>query len=533
MRTRADYRAALYMRLSKDDDGAAESASITTQRQMLRSYAAEHGYAVYDEYSDDGYSGVSFDRPEFRRMIADIEAKKVNLVIIKDLSRLGRDYITAGQYTEIYFPSKGVRCIAVNDGYDSEGPYTDIAPFKNVINEMYARDISKKIRSAFAAKMREGAYVAAFAPYGYQKDAADKNRLAVDACSGEVVKRIFTMAEGGAKPADIARTLNAEGVPSPAAYRCIMHGGSDANLYSRQEWTGSTVGKMLRNMVYIGHTAQGKTEKASFKSRVSVSKARDEWIIVKNTHKALVDEETFDIVQRRIRARTCPKKGGFGNIFSGIAKCADCGRNMSSTGTRKKDSQANLCCGGYKLYGAEECGNHFIDYDALYKIVLAELRERLNIGEAERAKIADNVYGRLCAQRRGEDKESGSIKRRLNEIESIIGRLYEDNAAGRLSDERTGRLAAQYEKEAEALEERMNAIKNEKEAAAPREKLSRLLERITDITALTPNVLFRLIDHIEIAQGYYEQTAQGRIKRQSVKIFYRFKTEDAEREYTF
>ena len=206
---------------------------------------------------------------------------------------------------------------------------------------------------------------------------------------------------------------------------------------------------------------------------------------------------------------------------------------MSSTGTRKKGSRANLCCGGYKLYGARECGNHFIDYDALYKIVLAELRERLNIGEAERAKIADNAYGRLCAARRGDDKESGSIKRRLNEIESIIARLYEDNAAGRLSDERTGRLAEKYEKEAEALEERMGAIKNKREAAAPCEKLSGLLEKITNVAELTPNVLFRLIDRIEIAQGYYEQTAQGRIKRQSVKIFYRFKTEDAEREYTF
>lgn len=530
MKAKADYRAALYMRLSKDDDGAAESASITTQRQMLRSYAAEHGYAVYDEYSDDGYSGVSFDRPEFRRMIADIEAKKVNLVIVKDLSRLGRDYITAGQYTEIYFPSKGVRCIAVNDGYDSDGPYTDIAPFKNVINEMYARDISKKIRSAFAAKMRGGAYVAAFAPYGYQKDAADKNRLVADARSGEVVKRIFAMAAAGEKPADIARTLNAEGIPSPAVYRCITHGGLCGG---RQEWTGSTVGKMLRNMVYIGHTAQGKTEKVSFKSRVSVDKARDEWIIVKNTHEALVDEETFDIVQRRTRARMCPKKGGFGNIFSGIAKCADCGRNMSSAGTRKKGSQANLCCGGYKLYGANECGNHFIDYDALYKIVLAELRERLCIGEAERVRIAENVYGRLCAQRRGGNKELGGIKRRLGEIESIIGRLYEDNAALRLSDERTGRLAAKYEKEAEALEKRMNAVKSGQEAAVSREKLSGLLERITDITALTPNVLFKLIDHIEITQGHYEKTAQGRVKRQSVKIFYRFKTEAAEREYTF
>lgn len=182
---------------------------------------------------------------------------------------------------------------------------------------------------------------------------------------------------------------------------------------------------------------------------------------------------------------------------------------MSSTGTRKKGSRANLCCGGYKLYGAEECGNHFIDYDALYKIVLAELRKRLNIGEAERAKIADNVYGRLCAARRGDDKESAGIKRRLNEIESIIARLYEDNAAGRLSDRRTGRLAAKYEKEAEALEERMGAIQAEREAAVSREKIGRLLEKITNVAELTPDMLFKLIDRIEIAQGHYEKRRRG------------------------
>ena len=209
MKAGSIYTAALYMRLSKDDDGAAESASIITQRKMLRSYAAEHGYVVFDEYVDDGWSGTNFDRPDFKRMIGDIEAKKVNMVITKDLSRLGRDYITAGQYTEIYFPSKGVRYIAIHDGYDSDSPYSDIAPFKNVINEMYARDTSKKIRSAFATKMRDGAYIAAFAPYGYQKDPADKNHLVVDRQSGQVVKRIFRMAAEGAPPTEIARSLNA------------------------------------------------------------------------------------------------------------------------------------------------------------------------------------------------------------------------------------------------------------------------------------------------------------------------------------
>ena len=533
------YKAALYMRLSRDDDGAAESASITTQRKMLRSYAADNGYLVFDEYVDDGWSGTNFDRPDFKRMIADIEAKKINLVITKDLSRLGRDYITTGQYTEIYFPSKGVRYIAINDGYDSDSPYTDIAPFKNVINEMYARDTSKKIRSAFTTKMREGAYIAAFAPYGYQKDPTDKNRLVVDAQSGEVVKQIFRMAANGALPIEIARMLNAQNVPSPAVYRCMTHEGLDVNLYSqRQEWTSATITKMLRNVVYLGHIAQGKTTKVSFKSHLTVTTPRDEWIVVENTHEALVDEETFDLVRRRTEARTCEKKGEFYNLFSGIAKCADCGRNMSATGTRKKGSPANLTCGGYKLYGADECSNHFIDYNVLYEIVLTSLKEQLSISREEHMTILDNAQKRQLSILKQQDnsKELGGIKKRLRELESIIGKLYEDNAAGRLSDARMNKLLPKYEQEAETLESRITEIESEEAAPAQseqasREKLDKLLHQFTDVTELTPKLLFKLIDHIEIGQGCYEKGEHGKVKHQTVKIFYRFQTQASVKEY--
>lgn len=540
MKAGSIYTAALYMRLSKDDDGAAESASIITQRKMLRSYAAEHSYVVFDEYVDDGWSGTNFDRPDFKRMIADIEAKKVNLVITKDLSRLGRDYITAGQYTEIYFPSKGVRYIAINDGYDSDSPYSDIAPFKNVINEMYARDTSKKIRSAFATKMRDGAYIAAFAPYGYQKDPADKNHLVVDARSGEVVKRIFRMAAEGALPIEIARSLNEQRVPSPAVYRCMTHDGLEVNAYSkRQEWTSATITKMLRNVVYLGHIAQGKTTKISFKSHLTLSNPRDEWIVVENTHEALVDQETFDLVRRRTMARTCEKKGTFYNLFSGIAKCADCGRNMSTTGTRKKGSPANLTCGGYKLYGAEECSNHFIDYNVLYEIVQASLREQLAISREERTAILENAQKKQAASagRQERSKEISGIKKRLRELEGIIAKLYEDNAAGRLGDARMTKLLPKYEQEAETLEQRMAALQNENAAPEPslqeaREKLDKLLRQITDVTELTPKLLFKLVDHIEIGQGYYERGEHGKVKHQTVKIFYRFQAQPAIKEYT-
>ena len=539
MKAGSTYKAALYMRLSKDDDGTSESASITTQRKMLRSYAADQGFQVFDEYVDDGWSGTNFDRPDFKRMIADIEAGKVNLVLTKDLSRLGRDYITAGQYTEIYFPSKGVRYIAINDGYDSDSPYTDIAPFKNVINEMYARDTSKKIRSAFTTKMRDGAYIAAFAPYGYQKDPADKNHLVVDTQSGEIVKQIFRLAANGALPIEIARTLNAQGTPSPAVYRCMTHEGLDVNQYSqRQEWTSATITKMLRNVVYLGHTAQGKTTRVSFKSHLTVSNPRDEWIVVENTHEALVDAETFDLVRRRSASRTCGKKGAFYNLFSGIAKCADCGKNMSATGTRKKGSPANLTCGGYKLYGADECSNHFIDYNVLYEIVLTSLKEQLCISRGERAAILDNAqkHPLFIVKQQDHRKELGSIKKRLRELEKIIGKLYEDNAAGRLNNARMNKLLPKYEQEAEALENRMDAIEVEKAAPVPleqtsREKLDKLLCQFTDVTELTPKLLFKLIDHIEIGQGHYEKGANGRVKHQTVKIFYRFQTQAAVKQY--
>lgn len=532
MKTRSTYKAALYMRLSKDD-GAGESASITTQRKMLRCYAAEKGYAVYDEYVDDGWSGTNFDRPGFLRMIADIEAKRVNLVITKDLSRLGRDYITAGQYTEIYFPSKGVRYIAINDGYDSDSPYTDIAPFKNVINEMYARDTSKKIRSAFHTRMREGAFIGAFAPYGYRKDPEDKHRLLIDERAGEVVREMFRLARDGKLPIEIARQFNGRNIPSPAVYRS-MNRPELQERTERREWTSATVTKMLRNVVYLGHTAQGKTTKVSFKSHLTVNNPREDWILVKNTHEPLVDEETFDIVRRRSASRTCEKTGGFSNIFSGLAKCADCGHNMSTTGTRKKGAKANLTCGGYKLHGSDACSNHFIDYDVLSGIVRESLREQLDLSREQRGSILQSAEKRQRKEKPGTEETLSRMKKRLKELDGIIGKLYEDHAGGRLSEARMNKMLKKYESESAELESGIAKLQEPppETAKPPREKLNALLSRITDAEELSPELLFPLIDRIEIGQGHYERTGEGKVKRQAVKIYYRFETLPEVREIT-
>lgn len=526
------YHAALYMRLSKDDDGTAESASITTQRKMLRTYADENAYTIAGEYIDDGWPGTNFDRPDFKRMIADIEARKINMVITKDFSRLGRDYITAGQYTEMYFPEHNVRYIAINDGYDSVNPFNDIAPFKHVINEMYARDTSKKIRSAFQTKMLEGSYIGNFAPYGYKKDPDNKNHLIIDYEAAAVVREIFQMAAAGDRPSEIAAQLNQSGIASPALYRCSTHPHLDPESYTtRREWTSSTICKILANVVYLGHTAQGKTSKPSFKSKAAFRKPRDEWHIVENTHEPLVTSDMFDLVKARSVSRRIQPKTGFQNVFSGVAKCADCGGNMSTTGSRKKGSPYNLVCGRYKLYGSNECSNHFIDYELLHQSVLSEVKEMLKLSEKDKKQVlADMEKARRSEKANETDHEMAKLLKTLEtrdkELDALIRRLYEDNVSGKINNERFIKLNAIYEAEQRQINQKIKLLKKpfvqETSDKESRRRFMELLDGLADISELTPDLVKRLIDRIEVGQGRYEQTPEGKKKRQTVRIFWRF-----------
>ena len=291
------YSAALYMRLSKE--GGGDRGGIESQRLLLRSFAQREGYCVFGEYIDDGYSGTNYERPAFLRLKEDIEKGYVNMVITKDMSRLGRNYIATGELTEEYFPSKNVRFIAINDGYDSIMGDDDISPFRHVINELYARDISRKIRSALYAKMREGQYIGSFAPFGYKKDADNKNHLVVDYDAGEIVKEIFKMSLERDTPSVIAEKLNKREIPVPLDYRNKMSGKPSEN----RRWTASGVCKILSNQVYLGYTLQRKSEKPSFRRGGSVARDREEWIVVKNTHEALVSEADFYAVAMERRGK--------------------------------------------------------------------------------------------------------------------------------------------------------------------------------------------------------------------------------------
>lgn len=540
MKPQPRYIAALYMRLSRED-GENESSSITTQRKMLTAFAKENNFIIYDEYIDDGYTGTNFDRPSFNRMINDIEENKINTVITKDLSRLGRDYITAGQYTEVYFPQKQVRYIAINDGYDSENAInSDIAPFKNVINEMYARDISKKIRSSFTVKMKEGNYIGNFAPYGYRKDPDNKNHFLIDEETAPIVRDIFYMASKGNKPADIVKYLNAKKILPPIAYRCKTYHLDISKYKTEGEWKAGTVSRMLKNIVYIGHMAQGKTTKVSFRLKTTISNSKDDWIIVENTHEPIIDKEIFETVQRYSHNRAYNKKNNFINIFSGIAKCADCGKNMSSVGTRKKGSTANLECGAYKLKGAKACTNHFIDYDVLYKIILDTLREQINLSEQDKQEILNEVLKENSKSKKQNkvSDELEKLQKKIKQIDNKIEKIYDDNFSGRLSNDNFNKLLEKYESESKLLAEKLSHCQKNAEVQKNKslekqayQKYFNLLNEYSDIKELNSELLFKFIERIDVYQGYYEKSDGKKTKHQKIKIYFRFIGQSETKEY--
>ncbi len=522
------HRAGLYLRLSKDDEATGESASIQTQRSILRDYANAHNIFVFDEYMDDGYTGTNFDRPDYKRMIADIEAGKVNCVIVKDLSRLGRNSAKTAELLDEYFPAKGVRCIAVTEGFDTYNLSMGLAmtaPFMLLMNELYARDISNKIRASFQVKMEKGEYIGNFAPYGYRKDPENKNHLVPDPVVSHIVQKIFRMAQNGASPGEIAKVLNEKGVATPLEYRCLSRAYVDRQSDGHcKEWTASGICKMLKNRVYLGHTQQGKTTKVSFKSKSTRRNKEPEWIEVLNTHAPLVDVETFNFVQNRCVARRNSPHKEHVNIFSGIAKCADCGRNMTMA-PAKKNGTYYLTCGGYKSYGAKKCSNHFIGYDELCSVVLQELKVWLVLSKEEKERIIDKLVQEEAERDAPVKKNIDELKKRGQKVSFLMKRAHEDACFGRISDIAYRKLLEEYEAENSAIERTVSELKKETEPVErknARKAIYALLEHVAALDTLPPQLLKRAVERIEVFQGYYEEEQGMREKHQQVKIYYRF-----------
>ncbi|MDR0492160.1 MAG: recombinase family protein [Nitrososphaerota archaeon] len=521
-------KAAIYCRLSRDDGGDAESNSIGNQRDVLKRYALEQGLIIHDEYVDDGISGVTFDRPSFKRMIADIEAGKIGAVLCKDLSRLGRNNAMVAYYTEIFMPDNNVRLIAVNDNIDTLHGENEIMGFKSIINEYYARDISKKIRSTMRNMAVKGEYKAPHAPYGYSKDPADKHRLIVNEETAPIVRKMFQMASEGIAPFSIRMYLTKEKILTPRAYTAATT-GKYSMLPTMQnyptDWCLVTVLSILKNREYLGHVVSQKQTTKSFKNKTCVCRPKDEWVEVRDMHPALVDEQTFDKVQGFIKTKRGACAIREGNIFAGLLKCADCGNNLSYNNPSKRQSPPFFSCNLYRRH-SKRCTSHYITVHSLEGLVLGDIRRKAAFAKAHENSLVE--YARLLAAEENErdmrrtQSDLEKYRGRAVELDVIIKRLFEQSALGSLTESRFSTLSREYEKEQTELQNKIAETqqkamkqKSDKENAA---QFYDIVHKYTNIEELTVSILHELIDHITI----HNAVGTGKNRTQTVEIFYRF-----------
>lgn len=380
MQVKTDFRAGLYLRLSKDDERQGESVSIETQRAILTDYCLENSYAICKEYVDDGYSGLNFNRPGFQQLLEDVETGEINMVITKDLSRLGRDYIMTGYYAEIFFPMKGVRYIALADDVDSFKGNSDILPFKNILNDMYARDISKKIKQAKHQRAKQGLFIGSQAPYGYRRDADVPNRLFPDAEAAEVVRTIFSLAESGLGNIAIANELKSRKIVTPAVYK-YQQGDKRFARYSSVEkgnpydWCSGTIGQILNNRVYLGELICLKTESVNYKTKQRLPVPIEERIVTPDAHEALIDIAQFEHIQQIRAERFCPANIKRENLFRGKLFCECCGHPLVISKKQLIDRKTDIYLCMYHYQHPEICPKtHRIYHDMLYPYVLSEIR---------------------------------------------------------------------------------------------------------------------------------------------------------------
>lgn len=497
------FSVGIYLRLSKEDEYSGQSESITNQRDFVTSYVLEQGWNIYDVYIDDGFSGLNFDRPSFKRMISDIENKKLNLVITKDLSRLGRDYIDTGYYLERYFPQKNVRYIALADGIDTfeRNSSNDMSPFKSVINDMYAKDISNKIRAVMDTKRKNGQFIGSFAPYGYIKDPDNKNHFLVDSEASKVVKRIFDLYIKGNSMHSIVKLLNAEGVDCPSKYKG-KHSTYKNAMVKNYLWTQETIKRILTNPTYKGDMAQGRQYKINYKVKKFKKIAKENWIIANDTHEPIIDPKDFDYVQelifRKTTSYTMPEKAV--HLLNGLMFCKDCGAKL----TYRRNCSGNMVvmCMNYSRYGKEKCTSHRVKESIIEDYVVGELK-----------KIAENVLNEdFCKDikivapdiNNSIEAELKEAEQKLQEIKNHIKSLYIDKLKGILDEEMFLSISKEYNKEKEVLSNRIISLmkkKSEIENNSSKTDYISIIKNTLNFENLNKQVISQLIDRIEINEN--------------------------------
>lgn len=509
---------ALYARLSKEDDKEGESGSIANQRDFLLGYALECGFKNIWFFADDGYSGTTLDRPQIQAILELMKQGRVANLLVKDHSRLGRNRLKVGELTEQFTNEYEVRYIAVSDNIDTAKGLDDMVMFRELFNEFYPRDTSKKIRSTFKNKGESGERLCTRVPYGYN---GDKHSWEIDPVAAKVVKKIFALAIGGLGPSQIANRLSAEGRLNPTAYR-LAQGIKTHNPPPADStvWNAGTISQILERMEYTGCTVNFKTKKLSFKSPKEIKLPREKWKIFPNTQPAIIDQETYDRVQELRQNRRHPTKTGRLSIFSGLTFCADCGSKMYY-GTRKDydRTQDNFRCGNYKA-SAESCTSHYIREVVLYDFVLAHLRQTIEYvknhqNEFVQAKLEQSVgeQKRQTAQKR---KELTQANHRMGEMTNIFKKLYEDNISGKLNDNIFNHILVEYEKERDALQEKIAALSVEETATVSVDKIVNLVRKCVDIEELNATLLNEFIKRIDV----YAIEKSGGHWRQRIDLVY-------------
>lgn len=522
---------ALYCRLSRDDGTESESNSIGNQKKLLSQKAKEMGLTDTKYYVDDGYTGTNFNRPGFQQLIDDIEIGLVSAVMVKDLPRLGRDYVSVGNYTDSYFPEHNVRFIAVNDAIDSDEGESEIAPFKNILNEMYARDISKKIRSSHRLRGSMGEPLSQ-PPYGYMKSPENKKKWIIDPEAATVVKSIFKMCLDGKGNETIARELKESEVLIPMAYwrsKGLNRGGkkTQTNPY---KWCKTTIQKILSQQEYCGDIINFKTYSKSFKNKRRIENSKENWAVFEDVNEPIIDRETFETVQKFISKtkRRAPKKeNGERSIFNGLIYCGDCHSKMRyHTSTSNKEIHYFTCSDNKVDYRGKCPGRHYVRADALEEVVKLELRRLVEMLEIDESYFAQLILRKNDEEREKDKKflesELQKAIARSGTVSQLYEKLYEDNVIGKVSDEWFVELSHKYEKERMNLKAKIAdtqyKIEELKNTNSEYEKFISAIRRFMQMDNLTSPLLRELIDHIDI----FETEGTGKSRTQRIVIYYRF-----------
>lgn len=531
MKKQQHYKAALYCRLSVDDGNFGGSVSIETQKILLEQYCKDHKITDYKFYCDDGCSGTNFDRPSFKKMLSDIDEGKINLVIVKDLSRFGRNYVEAGMYVQ-RFTDSNIRFIAADDNYDSLGNSDDLLfPIKNVVNEMYARDVSKKTKAAKKAKARDGQFIGSKAPFGYKIDPNDRHHLIVDEPAAQVVKRIFRLASEGVGYNKMAKIFREEKVLTPIAYFNLNNPDYFKSDYWRKEfdWHVTSIRAILNNEVYLGKLVYGKQRNKSMKSKEKVRNPKEDWIVVENCHEPIITQELWDTVHKILNAKHRPAKAGEVQMFAGLLYCSDCGHCLTYSQKQRKDGSYHgaYSCWMYKTHGKEYCASHYITFDTIYELVLIDIQRNL----FQYRKNTDKFKSFLSRKYQSDSqKQAEQItleyeqkQKRCEELDKIISRLYEDNVLGRIGDERYESMSQSYELEQVEIKKALPILKSKidelKRQSDCADNFINVIKKYTIIDKLDAAILNELIDKILV--HHKEQAEDGRTFQQ-IEIYYRF-----------